>query len=36
MIEACERLKPRVFVDVGANLGLYTCVLGRNRAWCRA
>jgi FkbM family methyltransferase len=27
MIEACERLKPDVFVDVGANLGLYTCVM---------
>jgi FkbM family methyltransferase len=29
MIEACERLKPDVFVDVGANLGLYTCVIGK-------
>lgn len=29
MIEACKRLRPDVFVDVGANLGLYTCVVGR-------
>ena len=28
IIEACARLKPDVFIDVGANLGLYTCVLG--------
>ncbi|MGZ5804419.1 MAG: FkbM family methyltransferase [Xanthobacteraceae bacterium] len=29
MIEACKRFKPDIFVDVGANLGLYTCVVGR-------
>jgi FkbM family methyltransferase len=28
LIEACRRLKPDVFIDVGANLGLYSCVLG--------
>jgi len=32
MIDACRRLKPAIFVDVGANIGLYTCVLGRRRA----
>jgi FkbM family methyltransferase len=32
MLDACERLKPEVFVDVGANLGLYSCVLGRHKA----
>ena len=29
MIDACERLKPDIFVDVGANVGLYSCILGR-------
>jgi FkbM family methyltransferase len=28
MLEACARLRPDVFIDVGANLGLYTCVVG--------
>ena len=32
MLDACERLKPEVFLDVGANLGLYSCVLGRHKA----
>jgi FkbM family methyltransferase len=32
MLDACERLKPELFLDVGANLGLYTCVLGRHHA----
>jgi FkbM family methyltransferase len=27
LIAACRRLKPDLFVDVGANCGLYTCVL---------
>lgn len=27
MIEACKRRKPDLFIDVGANAGLYTCVL---------
>jgi FkbM family methyltransferase len=32
MLDACERLKPELFLDVGANLGLYSCVLGRHKA----
>lgn len=32
MLDACERLKPEVFFDVGANLGLYSCVLAKNNA----
>jgi FkbM family methyltransferase len=32
MLDACDRLKPEVFIDVGANLGLYSCVLGRHKA----
>ncbi|HVG50763.1 MAG TPA: FkbM family methyltransferase, partial [Xanthobacteraceae bacterium] len=31
MMAACERFKPDVLVDVGANLGLYTCVLGSKK-----
>jgi FkbM family methyltransferase len=31
MTDACRRLSPDVFLDVGANIGLYSCVLGRNR-----
>jgi FkbM family methyltransferase len=31
MIDACRRLKPAVFLDVGANIGLYSCVLGRHK-----
>ncbi|HVX91800.1 MAG TPA: FkbM family methyltransferase [Xanthobacteraceae bacterium] len=31
MIDACRRLAPDVFLDVGANIGLYSCVLGRRR-----
>lgn len=27
LIGACERLKPDAFIDVGANCGLYSCVL---------
>jgi FkbM family methyltransferase len=29
MSDACRRLAPDVFLDVGANIGLYSCVLGR-------
>jgi FkbM family methyltransferase len=29
MLDACRRCSPDVFIDVGANIGLYTCVLGR-------
>jgi FkbM family methyltransferase len=32
MIEACRRLQPALFIDIGANLGLYSCVLGRHKA----
>jgi FkbM family methyltransferase len=32
MLMACRRYRPDIFVDVGANIGLYTCVLGRARA----
>jgi FkbM family methyltransferase len=32
MLMACRRYRPDVFIDVGANIGLYTCVLGRARA----
>jgi hypothetical protein len=28
-------IKPDIFIDVGANLGLYTCILLKNRR-CRA
>jgi FkbM family methyltransferase len=27
MTEACRRMKPDLFLDVGANLGLYSCVI---------
>jgi len=29
MLKACRHCTPDVFIDVGANIGLYTCVLGR-------
>jgi len=32
MLDACRRLTPQVFIDVGANLGLYSCVLARSGA----
>jgi FkbM family methyltransferase len=31
MIEACRALRPTVFMDIGANFGLYTCIIGRRR-----
>jgi FkbM family methyltransferase len=31
MIDACRRLAPAIFLDVGANIGLYSCVLGRHK-----
>jgi FkbM family methyltransferase len=27
LIAACQRMKPDLFLDIGANLGLYTCVI---------
>jgi FkbM family methyltransferase len=29
LIRTCERIKPDVFLDIGAHTGLYTCVIGR-------
>jgi FkbM family methyltransferase len=31
MIRACRELKPAAFIDIGANFGLYTCILGRQK-----
>jgi FkbM family methyltransferase len=32
MLTACPRYRPATFIDVGANIGLYTCVLGKGWA----
>ncbi len=29
MIRACRQLNPAAFIDIGANFGLYTCIVGR-------
>jgi len=29
MLAACREFRPEVFVDVGANVGLYSCIVGR-------
>ena len=31
MIDACRRLEPAIFLDVGANIGLYSCVLAGHK-----
>jgi hypothetical protein len=36
LIAACERLKPSVFLDIGANSGLYSCILLRKSLVPRA
>jgi len=35
-VAACMELKPDLFIDIGANLGLYTCVMMKNRLAPRA
>lgn len=36
MMAACTKLRPHAFIDVGANLGLYSCILMKNRLAPRA
>lgn len=36
LISACERLQPSVFLDIGANSGLYSCILLRRNLVPRA
>jgi len=31
MLQACRDLQPAAFIDIGANFGLYTCIIGRQR-----
>ena len=33
---SCAAIKPDVFIDIGANLGLYTCIMMKNRLAPRA
>ena len=30
-LAACSRLRPSIFIDVGANVGLYSCIAGKHR-----
>jgi FkbM family methyltransferase len=34
-LAACVRLRPAIFIDVGANVGLYSCIAGTHRAAAR-
>ncbi len=31
MLAACRDLRPEAFIDIGANFGLYTCIIGRQK-----
>ena len=31
MLKACRELKPAAFIDIGANFGIYTCIIGRQK-----
>jgi FkbM family methyltransferase len=31
LIKACRALRPAVFLDIGANFGLYACIVGRQK-----
>jgi hypothetical protein len=35
-MRSAAAIKPDIFIDVGANLGLYTCILMKNRLVPRA
>jgi len=35
-VRACNEIEPDLFVDIGANLGLYTCIVMKNRLAPRA
>ncbi len=35
-VRACTKLKPDLFIDIGANLGLYTCIAMKNQLAPRA
>jgi FkbM family methyltransferase len=35
-VHSCAAIKPDVFIDIGANLGLYTCIVMKNRLAPRA
>ena len=36
IMRICREIRPAVFIDIGANLGLYTCVVMKNRLAARA
>ena len=31
MLKACRELRPAAFIDIGANFGVYTCIIGRQK-----